>query len=488
MFFIRGTKQPKTSKNIRHSVLASLLLLHENTTRAASSPWRAPVQSCRLCLLRVHKLSSPFKKEDNRRSSPLHTILIVSPMLFANGNHAATAFSPALTNTVNAAYKRDPIPAKLNLAMGVYRTEDGQPLVLNVVKWAEKLILNDLCSSKEYLPITGMDEFNTLSAKLLFGVDSAAIRENRVTTVQCVSGSGSLRVGAEFLAMHCPQSRPVCLSQPTYENHPFFLSAVGIPIETYRYYDPATHGLNFQGLLEDLDSAPAGAVVMLHACAHNPTGVDPTVNKMQWEKMRQLIRSKRLLPFFDCAYQGFASGNQDVDAKPVRMFVHDGGECVVAQSFSKNMGMYGERVGALSIVCKTADIASRVESQIKLVIRPMYWNPPIHGALVVATVLKHRELYDEWTVELRSMADRVIRVRQQLYDALSSRGTPGNWTYILKQIGMFAYTSLTPQQVSFMTKEYHIYLSPDGTINIAGLGPNTVPYLADAIHAAVTRY
>ncbi|KAL9266813.1 Aspartate aminotransferase 3, chloroplastic-like protein, partial [Drosera capensis] len=331
--------------------------------------------------------------------------------------------------------------------------KDGQPLVLNVVKRAEKLILNDF----------------------------TAIRENRMTTVQCVSGSGSLRVGAEFLARHCPQLRPVYLSQPTYENHPSFFSAVGIPIEIYRYYDPATHGVNFQGLLEDLDSAPAGAIVMLHACAHNPTGVDPTVQ--QWENMRQLIRSKGLLPFFDCAYQGFASGNQDVDAEPVRMFVCDGGECIVAQS------EHGD-------VCKTADIASRVESQLKLVIRPMYSNPPVHGALLVATVLEHRhvmnqhiwniykkmsskELYDEWTVELRSMADRIIRVRQQLYDALSSRGTPGDWTYILKQIGTFAYTSLSTQQVSFMTEEYHI----DLRINIAGLGTNTVPYLADVIHA-----
>ncbi|KAK1266632.1 hypothetical protein QJS04_geneDACA019330 [Acorus gramineus] len=238
------------------------------------------------------------------------------------------------------------------------------------------------------------------------------------------------------------------------------------------------------GLLEDLGAAPSGAIVLLHACAHNPTGVDPTLD--QWEKIRQLMRSKGLLPFFDSAYQGFASGSLDADAESVRMFVADGGECLAAQSYAKNMGLYGERVGALSIVCKAADVASRVESQLKLVIRPMYSNPPIHGASIVATILNDRELYNEWTIELKAMADRIISMRYQLFDALTARGTPGDWSHIIKQIGMFTFTGLNKEQVAFMTREYHIYMTSDGRISMAGLSSRTVPHLADAIHAAVT--
>lgn len=385
---------------------------------------------------------------------------------------------------VTVAFNKDPSPSKLNLGVGAYRTEEGKPLVLNVVRQAEKLLINDSSRNKEYIPIVGLADFNKLSAKLILGANSPAIQENRVTTVQCLSGTGSLRVGAEFLARHYHQ-RTVYITQPTWGNHPKVFALAGLSVKTYRYYDPKTRGLNFQGLLEDLRSAPSGAIVLLHACAHNPTGVDPT--PAQWEQIRQLIRSKGLLPFFDSAYQGFASGSLDRDAEPVRMFVADGGECLVAQSYAKNMGLYGERVGALSIVCKAADVASRVESQLKLVIRPMYSSPPIHGASIVATILKDRNMYHQWTIELKAMADRIISMRQQLFDALKSRGTPGDWSHIIKQIGMFTFTGLNSKQVAFMTKEYHIYMTSDGRISMAGLSSRTVSHLADAIHAAVTR-
>ncbi|THG09208.1 hypothetical protein TEA_022838 [Camellia sinensis var. sinensis] len=239
---------------------------------------------------------------------------------------------------VTVAYNKDPSPIKLNLGVGAYRTEEGKPLVLNVVRKAEQILVNDSSRVKEYLPIVGLADFNKLSAKLIFGADSPAIQENRVTTVQCLSANMG--------------------------NHPKIFTIGGLSVKTYSYYDPATRGLNFQGLLDDLSSAPSGAIVLLHACAHNPTGVDPTLE--QWEQIRKLMRSKGLLPFFDSAYQGFASGSLDADAQSVRMFVADGGECLVAQSYAKNMGLYGERVGALSIVCKNADVASRVESQLKL--------------------------------------------------------------------------------------------------------------------------
>lgn len=382
------------------------------------------------------------------------------------------------------AYNKDPSPVKLNLGVGAYRTEEGKPLVLNVVRRAEQSLVNDVNRVKEYLPIIGLAEFNKLSAKLILGADSPAIQENRVTTVQCLSGTGSLRVGGEFLAKHYHE-RTIYIPLPTWGNHPKVFTLAGLSVKTYRYYDPATRGLNFQGLLEDIGSAPHGAIVLLHACAHNPTGVDPTIH--QWEQIRHLIRSKGLLPFFDSAYQGFASGSLDADAQSVRMFVADGGECLLAQSYAKNMGLYGERVGALSIVCKTADVASKVESQLKLVIRPMYSNPPIHGASIVAAILRDRDLFNEWTIELKGMADRIISMRHKLYDALRARGTPGDWSHIIKQIGMFTFTGLNSEQVAFMTKEYHIYMTSDGRISMAGLSTKTVPHLADAIHAAVTR-
>ncbi|XP_074368494.1 aspartate aminotransferase, cytoplasmic [Apium graveolens] len=384
---------------------------------------------------------------------------------------------------VTVAYSKDQSPNKLNLGVGAYRTQEGKPLVLNVVKRAELMLVDDQSRVKEYLPIVGLADFNKLSAKLIFGADSPAIQENRVATVQCLSGTGSLRVGGEFLARHYHE-RTVYIPQPTWGNHPKIFTLAGLSVKTYRYYNPETRGLDFEGMLEDLGSAPSGAIVLLHACAHNPTGVDPTIE--QWEQIRQLMRSKSLLPFFDSAYQGFASGSLDADAQSVRIFVADGGECLAAQSYAKNMGLYGERVGALSIVCKTADAASKVESQLKLVIRPMYSSPPLHGASIVAAILKDSDLYNEWTLELKAMADRIICMRKELFDALQAKGTPGDWSHIVKQIGMFTFTGLNSEQVTFMTNEYHIYMTTDGRISMAGLSSRTVPHLADAIHAAVT--
>nr|GLL20589.1 aspartate aminotransferase, cytoplasmic-like [Ipomoea trifida] len=385
---------------------------------------------------------------------------------------------------VTVAYNNDPNPVKLNLGVGAYRTEEGKPLVLNVVRRAEEILVSNKARVKEYLPITGLAEFNKLSAKLIFGADSPAIQEGRVTTVQCLSGTGSLRVGGEFLARHYHE-HTIYIPLPTWGNHPKVFTLAGLSVKTYRYYDPETRGLNFQGMLDDLSSAPTGAIVLLHACAHNPTGVDPTLE--QWEKIRQLMRSKGLLPFFDSAYQGFASGSLDADAKSVRLFVADGGELLMAQSYAKNMGLYGERVGALSIVCRNTEVAGRVESQLKLVIRPMYSSPPIHGASIVATILKDRQMFEEWTVELKAMADRIISMRKQLFDAIQAKGTPGDWSHIIKQIGMFTYTGLNAEQVAFMTREHHIYMTADGRISMAGLSSQKVPHLAEAIHAAVTK-
>ncbi|CAN7012518.1 unnamed protein product [Brassica oleracea var. botrytis] len=342
------------------------------------------------------------------------------------------------------ACRDDPCPVKLNVSARAYRTEEGKPLVLEVVRKAEQQLANDL---QGYLPIDGLADFNKLSAKLTLGDDSHAVEENRVVTIQCLSG-----------------------------------------------------------MLEDLGAAPSGAIVVLQSCAHNPTGIDPTLE--QWEKIRQIVRSKGLLPFFDNAYQvrctttfallptclffnlnfhGFATGNLDSDAQSVCMFVADGGECLIAQSFAKNMGLYGERIGTLTIVCTSQDVARKVHSQVLLVVRPMYLSPPIHGASIVTTILKNSDMYKDWTIELKGMADRIISMRQQLYEAIQARGTPGDWTHIIKQIGMFSFTGLNKKQVRWMAKEYHIYMTYDGRISIASLSSKTVPQLADAIHAAVTR-
>ncbi|KAJ7965978.1 Aspartate aminotransferase [Quillaja saponaria] len=385
---------------------------------------------------------------------------------------------------VMSAYKNDPSPVKLNLGMGVYRTEEGKPFLLPVVREAELLLVNDLEAAKDYIPTTGIAEFNKLSAELIFGADSHAIIKNRVVTVQCLSGTGSLSIGAEFLARHYKQ-HVVYISQPSYENHPNFFIRAGIAVNTYRYYDPETHGLDFQGLLEDLNSAPQGSIVLLQACGHNPTGVDPTLQ--QWEVIRQLMRSKELLPFFDSAYQGLVSGNLEEDAQSVRLFVADGGECFIAQSYSKTMGLYAERVGALSIVCKTEEVACRVESQLKDVISPTYFTPPVYGASIVTAILRNREMYSQWNSELKAMIERLINMRKHLFDALCDKGTPGDWSHIVSQVGMYTFSGLSEEQVAFMTKEYHIYLSPDGRINMAGLSAKTVPHLVDAIHAAVAR-
>ncbi|GBG73434.1 hypothetical protein CBR_g16150 [Chara braunii] len=384
---------------------------------------------------------------------------------------------------VTLAYNKDTSAVKLNLGVGAYRTEEGKPFVLESVRKAEAILAADRSRNKEYLPITGLAAFNKLSRELILENDCPALVENRVATIQCLSGTGSLRVGADFLAAHYPNAA-IYLPDPTWGNHKGIFPASGLCMKKYRYYNSQSRGLDIEGMIKDLKSAPSGSVVLLHGCAHNPTGVDPLPE--QWEVIRQVIRDKGHLPFFDCAYQGFASGDLSQDAAAVRSFAGDGGELLIAQSFAKNMGLYGERVGALSVVCRSEVIAKKLESQVKIIIRKMYSSPPIHGASIVTTVLGDKELREEWMSELRGMANRIIQMRKQLYDALILRETPGDWSHILNQIGMFTYSGLNKEQVAVMTRDYHVYMTSNGRISMAGLSPSTVPHLADAIHAAVT--
>jgi len=386
---------------------------------------------------------------------------------------------------VTIAYNNDPDPDKLDLGVGAYRTEDKKPLVLPVVRKVERALAQDEKLNKEYLPIDGLPEFKSASIKLLLGADSPAIAEKRVAVSQALSGTGGLRLGAAFMQRFFPAGTPVYISNPTWGNHTNIFQDAGIQdVRTYRYYKAETRGLDYDGFIADLKAAPKGSLILLHTCAHNPTGVDPTIE--QWNGILDVIQENELFPFFDTAYQGFATGDLDRDAAPVRMAVSRGLELMASQSYSKNFGLYGERAGCFSVVCKSPEAATAVASQVKLLVRPMYSNPPTSGARIVATILNDKQLFDEWVVQLREMSSRIQRMRQELYDALKKNGTPGNWDHILNQIGMFSFTGLTKAQVDLLISKHHIYMLGNGRISMAGLTSATVPKLANAIHEAVT--
>lgn len=373
-------------------------------------------------------------------------------------------------------------PQKINLGIGAYRTDDGKPKVLTVVKKAEAKILADPTINKEYLGISGHPGFCKVAKELLFGANSPAVKENRICTVQGISGTGSLRLGGELCKLAFPD-RPIYISTPTWENHQALFGKCGLTIKPYRYWDAKNRNLDFKGLMEDLSAAPNGAIILLHGCAHNPTGVDPTQD--QWKQIANLAKQKQFLPFIDIAYQGFASGDLDKDAWSLRYFVDQGFELIVAQSFAKNLGLYSERVGSMSVVCSSADRAKAVQSQVELVIRPMYSNPPSHGALIVHTVLSDPALFKEWKQELVEMSSRIHAMRDALRSELVKLGTPGNWDHIVSQIGMFSYTGLTAEQVEVMQKKHHVYLLKSGRISMAGVNTKNVQYLAKAIDDVV---
>ncbi|KAG0625995.1 hypothetical protein M758_2G094600 [Ceratodon purpureus] len=379
---------------------------------------------------------------------------------------------------VSEAFKKDNDEKKLNLGVGAYRTEELQPYVLEVVKKAEKKMLES-GDNKEYLPIEGLAAFNKATAELLLGADNAAIKENRVATVQGLSGTGSLRLGAAFIQRYFPDTT-VYISSPTWGNHKNIFNDAGVPWKEYRYFDPKTVGLDFEGMMEDIENAPDGSIMLLHGCAHNPTGIDPTPE--QWEKIADLIQAKNHMAFFDVAYQGFASGSLDDDASSVRKFVARGMEVFVAQSYSKNLGLYAERVGAINAIVSSADVATKVKSQLKRLARPMYSNPPVHGARIVANVVGDSTMFDEWRAEMQMMAGRIKTVRQRLYDELSTKDKSGkDWSFVLQQIGMFSFTGLNKAQSDNMTDKWHVYMTKDGRISLAGLNLAKCAYLADAI-------
>ncbi|GMH07047.1 hypothetical protein Nepgr_008887 [Nepenthes gracilis] len=379
---------------------------------------------------------------------------------------------------VSEAFRASTNEMKLNLGVGAYRTEELQPYVLNVVEKAEMLML-ERGENKEYLPIEGLAAFNKVTAELLFGVDNPVIKQQRVATVQSLSGTGSLRLAAALIERYFPGAK-VLISSPSWGNHKNIFNDARVPWSEYRYYDPKTVGLDFEGMIADIKAAPEGSFILLHGCAHNPTGIDPTPE--QWENIADVVQEKNHIPFFDVAYQGFASGSLDADASSVRLFAARGMELMVAQSYSKNLGLYAERIGAINVVCPSADAAARVKSQLKRLARPMYSNPPVHGARIVANVVGEPDLFNEWRKEMEMMAGRIKSVRQKLYDSLTAKDQSGkDWSFILKQIGMFSYTGLNKSQSENMTNKWHVFMTKDGRISLAGLSSAKCEHLADAI-------
>ncbi|XP_059154230.1 aspartate aminotransferase, mitochondrial-like [Physella acuta] len=380
---------------------------------------------------------------------------------------------------VTEAFKKDTSPKKMNLGVGAYRDDAGKPYVLPSVKKAEDSIVQ-AGLDKEYAGIIGVPDFYNAAIKLALGADSPVLKEKLNVTTQAISGTGALRIGANFFNKWYTKSKTFWLPTPSWGNHTPILKHAGLNVSSYRYYDPNTCGFDFKGAIEDIQKIPEGDVVLLHACAHNPTGVDPKPE--QWKELSQVIKQRKLFPYFDMAYQGFASGSTDQDAFAVRQFIRDGHQMALSQSFSKNMGLYGERVGAFSIICSSTEEAERVMSQVKIIIRPLYSNPPVHGARIAAKILNTPELNAQWLKEVKGMADRIILMRNRLRDGLKKEGSSRNWQHITDQIGMFCFTGLKPDQVERLTKEFSVYLTKDGRISVAGVSSNNVDYLAHAIH------
>lgn len=380
---------------------------------------------------------------------------------------------------VSEAYKKDTNPKKINLGVGAYRDDNGKPFVLPSIKKAsQRLVEKSL--DHEYSPIGGTAEFCKNSITLALGEDSEHVASGVNATVQAISGTGALRIGGAFLASFFPGVKDIYLPTPSWGNHGPIFRHSGLNVKAYRYYEPSNCGFDFKGALEDLSKIPERSIVLLHACAHNPTGVDPKPE--QWAEMSTVIKKRNLFPFFDMAYQGFASGDVTKDAFAVRSFLKDGHQIALAQSYAKNMGLYGERAGAFSLVCADKDEAARTMSQIKILIRPMYSNPPIHGARLVAEILSDATLRKEWLADVKLMADRIISVRSTLQNNLKKLGSSRNWQHITDQIGMFCFTGMNQQQCERLTKEFSVYLTKDGRISMAGVTSKNVDYLAQAIH------
>lgn len=380
------------------------------------------------------------------------------------------------------AFRNDPNPAKVNLGVGVYKDEQGTTPILKCVKKAEAILLEKQ-TTKSYLPISGDPTYAANVQKLIFGEKSEVISSKRAATVHAPGGTGALRVGGDLLKKFYPDAK-VWVSRPTWANHKGIFSSAGFDIAEYAYYDSSTRGVDFDGLMASLNSIPAGDIVLLHACCHNPSGVD--LSDEQWKQVVAVAKEKCWIPFLDFAYQGFGDGTEQ-DRCVVELCAEAGFDFLVASSFSKNFGLYNERTGALTLVSPTAEEASVGMSHLKTTIRVIYSSPPAHGGLVAATILSTPELYELWQSELKEMRDRTIAMRFAFVDGLSSRGVDQDFSFITRQRGMFSFSGLSDEIVGWLRENKSIYVVGGGRINLAGLTASNIDYVCDAIAEALTR-
>ena len=377
---------------------------------------------------------------------------------------------------LNEAFNADTRTSKVNLGVGVYCNEEGRIPLLRAVVEAETIRVAQH-ASRGYLPIDGIAAYDQAVQKLLFGAESPLLAAGRVITTQAVGGTGALKIGADFLKQLQPGA-VVAISDPSWENHRALFETAGFPVQNYRYYDAASHDVNRAGMLEDLNALPAGSIVVLHACCHNPTGVDLT--PADWQNVLDVVKDKGLIPFLDMAYQGFGDGI-DEDAAAVRLFAESGLSFFVSSSFSKSFSLYGERVGALSIITESREESARVLSQVKRVIRTNYSNPPTHGATIAAAVLNSPELRAMWEEELAEMRLRIRGMRLQMVELLSKKAPGHDFSFVARQRGMFSYSGLTVEQVTRLRTEFGIYALDTGRICVASLNQRNIEAVTDAI-------
>lgn len=375
------------------------------------------------------------------------------------------------------AYNKDKDPMKLNFSVGAYRDDDGKPVVLNAVREAEIRVLAEKLDM-EYSPIGGKPGFVKEACRLLYPDD----KMDCVAGMQSISGTGALRLAGALIArMSDGNPPPIYMSDPTWGNHIPIFQQCGLDVRKHRYFDAKTKGLDFHGMMEDMKAAPDGSAFLIHATAHNPTGVDPTPE--QWKEISKTMMDKGHLTIFDCAYQGFASGDFEADKVGVTQFMNDGHTFLMCQSFAKNFGLYGHRVGCFSALCASPEEKERVASQMRITARAMYSNPPIAGARIVETVLTTPELKQMWLGEVKEMADRIKLMRRMLHDGLVKAGSTHSWQHILDQIGMFTYSGMTKDQCVKLRDDWHIHMTMNGRISMAGVTTKNVGRLAEAMHA-----
>ncbi len=377
---------------------------------------------------------------------------------------------------LNEQYNADTNPNKVNLGVGVYFDDNGKLPLLQCVQKAEAALMEKK-AARGYLPIDGLAAYDNAVKGLVFGADSEVVQAGRVATVQALGGTGGLKIGADFLKKVSPDAK-VLISDPSWENHRALFTNAGFTVETYAYYDADKRGVNFDGMLASLNTAAPGTIVVLHACCHNPTGYD--ITPAQWDQVVAVVKAKQLTAFLDMAYQGFGHGITE-DGAVVGKFVAAGLNFFVATSFSKSFSMYGERVGALSVVCTDKEETARVLSQLKIVIRTNYSNPPIHGATVVAMVLSDPELRALWEQELGEMRVRIKEMRQKLVEGLKAAGVSQDMSFITTQIGMFSYSGLSKDQMVRLRNEFGVYGTDTGRMCVAALNSKNIQHVCDSI-------